>query len=106
MKAFLIFSGSGTLVVLSSGEEIENKRFLEKMAALGIEKFIAYEIPVALVKARYGYLFDNAAHALQGAKQLRVLDYNGERAMRLFKFDELGASFKHEPEGYTDRKSI
>ena len=106
MKAFLLFSGSGTMVVLSSVEDIENKQLLEKLAMKGIYKFIAYEIPLALAKERYGHHFDIAAHDMQGAKQLRVLDYNGERAMRLFKFDELGAEFRHEPEDYTEQKSI
>lgn len=106
MKAFLLCSGSGTIVVLSSSEDIENKKFLDKLATKGIEKFIAYEIPLALAKERYGHHFDLAAHDLHGARQLRVLDYNGERAMRLFRFDELGAEFRHEPEGYTEQKSI
>ena len=106
MKAFLLFSGSGTMVVLTSANDLENKQFLEKLAIKGISKFIAYEIPLALAKERYGHHFDLAAHDLAGAKQLRVLDYNGERAMRLFKFDELGAELRHEPEGYTEHKSI
>ncbi|MGR8932532.1 MAG: hypothetical protein ACU836_18060 [Gammaproteobacteria bacterium] len=106
MKAFLLCSGSGTLVVLSSSEDIENKKFLEKLATLGIYKFFAYEIPLALAKERYGHHFDVVSHDLQAAKQLRVLDYNGERAMRLFKFDELGSEFRYEPEGYTEQKSI
>ena len=106
MKAFLLFTGSGTMVVLSSVEDVENKKFLEKLATLGIYKFIAYEIPLALAKERYGHHFDVISEDLQGAKQLRVLDYNGERAMRLFKFDELGAEFRYEPEGYTEQKSF
>ncbi|MGR9052457.1 MAG: hypothetical protein ACU84J_07405 [Gammaproteobacteria bacterium] len=106
MKAFLLFSGSGTLVALSSSEDVENKQFLEKLAAKGIYKFIAYEIPLVLVKERYGRQFDHAVQDLQGDTQLRILDYNGERAMRMFKFGELGAEFKFEPEGYTEQKSL
>ncbi|MGR9046743.1 MAG: hypothetical protein ACU83N_15760 [Gammaproteobacteria bacterium] len=106
MKAFLLFSGSGTMVVLTPAEDIENKQFLEKLAVLGISKFIAYEIPLALAKERYGHHFDLAAHELAGSKQLRVLDYNGERAMRLFKFDELGAELRYEPDDYTEHKLI
>lgn len=94
------------MVVLSSGEAIENQQVLEKLAAKGIDKFIAYEIPLALIKERYSHHFDMAVHELQKAKPLRVLDYNGERVMRLFKFDELGEEFRHEPEGYTEQKSF
>ena len=32
MKAFLLFSGSGTLVVLSQHDDVEHKLFLEKLA--------------------------------------------------------------------------
>jgi len=106
LKTFLLFSGSGTIVVLSPSEDIENQRFLEKLATKGIYKFIAYEIPSVLAQERYGHHFDCAAHDVSQTKQLQVLDYNGERAMRLFRFDELGAEFRHDPEGYTEQKSF
>jgi hypothetical protein len=34
---------------------------------------------------------------LHESDDLRVLDYNGERAFALFRFDELGSPVFHEP---------
>lgn len=106
MKIFLLFSGSGTMVVMSDCSNVDDALFLEALASKGVEKFIAYEIPVLLAKERYGRHFDEAEQELATHRHLRVLDYNGERAMRLFRFDDLGPVFMHEPEGYTEQKSF
>ncbi|MCL7423162.1 MAG: hypothetical protein M8364_19935 [Methylobacter sp.] len=102
MKAYLLFSGSGTLVVLSQHDDVEHKLFLEKLAGKGIYKFIAHEIPLELAKERYGKHFDIATHDLYETDHLRVVDYNGERAMRLFKFSELGPEIMHEPDSFPE----
>ncbi|GAB4269685.1 MAG: hypothetical protein Kow0065_19710 [Methylomicrobium sp.] len=106
MKVFLVFSGSGTTVVLSNIASVDDPVLSQALASKGIEKYIAFEIPVALAKARYGHHFDEAEQELGEHRHLRVLDYNGERAMRLFRFDELGPMFMHEPPGYTELKSL
>ena len=106
MTVYLLFSGSGTMVVMSDCSSVDDAAFLEALASKGVEKFIAYEIPPALAKERYGHHFDKAEQELAEHRHLRVLDYNGERAMRLFRFDELGAVFMHEPQGYTEQKSL
>ena len=47
MKAALLFTGSGPLVILTSHASFTDPALLEKLAAKGIDKFIAYEVPVA-----------------------------------------------------------
>ena len=97
MKSFLLMTGSGTLIILTSHSSIENSILLDKLLAKGIEKFIAYEVPFDLARQRYGEHFKIVANDLHETDDLRVLDYNGDRAFRLFAFSELGKAHIHEP---------
>jgi hypothetical protein len=97
MKTFMLFTGSGPLVILTSHAAITAPGLLEKFAAKGIDKFIAHEIPLALARERYGGHFDVVIKDLHESDDLRVLDYNGERAFRLFRLSELGHPVLHEP---------
>ncbi|MCU7813085.1 MAG: hypothetical protein KZQ77_17915 [Candidatus Thiodiazotropha sp. (ex Notomyrtea botanica)] len=97
MKVFMLMTGSGPLMILTSHASIEDPQILEKLMGKGIEKFLAYEVPFALAKERYGGHFTVAANDLHETDDLRVLDYNGERAFKLFSFEELGKSISHEP---------
>lgn len=102
MKTFLLFTGTGPLLVLSSHSSVEDATFLEKLAAKGINKFIAYELPIATVQERYGNHYQIASRDLHETDDLRVIDFDGQRAFRLFKFDEYGERFMHEPAHSTD----
>ena len=97
MKSFLLMTGSGTLIILTSHNSIENSILLDKLLAKGIEKFIAYEVPFDLARQRYGEHFKIVANDLHETDDLRILDYNGDRAFRLFAFSELGKAHIHEP---------
>jgi hypothetical protein len=91
MKIALLFTGSGPLVIATSHDSLMDRVFLEKLRAKGIEKFIAYELPLDLVKTRYAGHFDVVMKDLHESDDLRVLDFNGERAFRLFHLKELGS---------------
>jgi hypothetical protein len=97
MKAFMLFTGSGPLVILTSHEGITKRELLDKFAAKGIDKFIAHEIPLPLARERYGGHFDVVTRDLHESDDLRILDYNGQRAFRLFRLAELGSPILHEP---------
>ena len=97
MKSFLLMTGSGPLVILTSHDSIEDSILLEKLLVKGIDKFVAYEVPHELATHRYGGHFNVVANDLHETDDLRVLDYNGERAFRLFSFAELGEACFHEP---------
>lgn len=96
MKVFMLITGSGPLVILTSHQSIEDSGLLAKLAAKGMDKFFAYEIPLELARERYAGHFDVASQDLHESDDLRVLDYNGERAFRLFRFSELGPELRHE----------
>jgi hypothetical protein len=93
----MLIAGSGPIVVLTSHTSIFDNALIEKLADNGIEKFIAYEIPLELAAQRYGGHFAVAQGDLRESDDLRVLDEDGERAFKLFRFDELGSSMVHEP---------
>ena len=57
---------------------------------------MAYEIPLELAKERYGGHFGTVVNDLHETDDLRVLDYNGERAFALFHFDELSSPVFYE----------
>ncbi|MDH3526069.1 MAG: hypothetical protein OEN52_02835 [Gammaproteobacteria bacterium] len=97
MKVFILYTGSGPLVILTSHENIEDPALLEKLGAKGVEKFIAFQIPYELAEKRYGGHFTVVKNDLGETDDLRVLDYNGERAFKLFSFDEMGEAIRHEP---------
>jgi hypothetical protein len=97
MKSFLLMTGSGPLMILTSHDSIVGEDLLEKLRVKGIDKFIAYEVPYDLAMQRYGGHFNVVANDLHESDDLRVLDYNGDRAFRLFSFAELGEACFHEP---------
>jgi hypothetical protein len=97
MKAFMMFTGGGPLVILTSHASVTDPLLLDKFRAKGIDKFIAYEIPMEAAKQRYAGHFDVVLRDLRETDDLRVLDYNGDRAFRLFRLDELGTPIHNEP---------
>jgi len=104
MKIFMLYTGSGPLVIMTSYRSVDTPGLLEKLSAKGIHKFIAHEIPVKMAQERYGGHFEMVQGNLDESDDLRVLDYNGERAFRLFRFDELGRAYKYEPDVYYDKE--
>lgn len=96
MNVFILFTGSGPLVILTSHASIEDPGLLEKLAGRGIDKFLAYSVPVALAKARYGMHFDIVGSDPSETDDLRVLDLDGTHAFRLFDFSEMTGPIAHE----------
>jgi hypothetical protein len=96
MNCFLIFAGSGPLVVLTSHDSVTDPKLLEKLKAKGIGKFLAFEVPLGLARERYGAHFMIVERDLSEKDDLRVLDYDGQRAFKRFRFRELGQPIEHE----------
>jgi len=96
MKAGMIISGSGALIYLTSHEKFMDDNIIKKFEAKGIDKFIAYELPVDEAKRRYGGHFDIVVQDLRETDDLRVLDYEGCRAFKMFSFKEMGEPYIYE----------
>ena len=90
MKAALLLSGNGAMVYLTSHAGIVDEHLITKFKAKGIDKFIVYEVPIEEAKARYGGHFEVVVRDLRETDDLRILDYQGTRAFKMFSFSELG----------------
>ena len=97
MKAGIFFAGSGPVLILTSYDSLTSQELIRKLDSKGIRKFIAYEIPVALVQARYGLHYDAIMSDLKQEDDLRVLDYDGHHIFLEFSFQELGVPIYYEP---------
>ncbi len=96
MKSGIIFSGSGPILVLTTYSDFSDEKFCEKMAAKGIKKFLAFEIPEDLCRQKYGRQYDIIMNDVKQEDDLRVLDYNGFNVFYNFPFNTWGKEYRHE----------
>ena len=96
MKAGIFFTGSGPILILTSHNSFDDPKFVEKLDAKGIKKFIAYEVPEEEVKEKYGKHFNMIMGDLRQSDDLRVLDYDGHRIFYNFSFKDRGEPLYHE----------
>jgi len=96
MKAGLIFTGTGPILILTTYESFEDTKLVAKLDAKGIRKFIACELPLEKVKAKYGNHYQVVMGDLKQTDDLRVLDYNGYNVFHNFSFSEMGRPIYHE----------
>lgn len=90
MKAGVIFTGSGPILILTSFESLVNDEFAMKLGQKGIKKYIACEVPLELCRKKYGQHYDVIMKDVQQEDDLRVLDYNGHNVFYVFSFQDLG----------------
>ena len=97
MHGAIIFAGSGPIVILTSHEGLEDPDLLERFAAKGITKFIGYPLEAEVLRSKYGNHFDVVQERLDETDDLRVLDFDGQRALKLLPFASFGKPVFHEP---------
>jgi len=95
MRSYLVFTGTGPILVLTTFPEISDPRLTEKLAHKGIEKFIAYEVPLDHVRRLYGVPFEVIASDLADTEDVRILDFNGHHIFNVFSLKELGEAVRH-----------
>jgi len=96
MKAGVVFTGSGPILVLTTYESFKNPKFIEKLSQKGIKKFIAQEVRIELCKEKYGTHFQVVKNDVRETDDLRILDYNGHHIFLNIPFEEMGEPFRHE----------
>jgi hypothetical protein len=94
IRAYLIFTGTGPILVLSTYPSLTDERLVEKLRYKGIDKFLAYEVDLEAVRARYAHSYANIVKDLEAEEDLRVLDFNGHQIMANFSLEELGEPIK------------
>ncbi|HVR99158.1 MAG TPA: hypothetical protein VMW27_21240 [Thermoanaerobaculia bacterium] len=93
-RAYILFAGSGPILILSTYSELTDERLVSKLRYKGIDKFIAYEVNLDAVRQRYERSFDNISQDLEAEEDMRVLDFNGHQIMANFSLEELGEPVK------------
>ena len=94
MRAYIIFSGTGPILILTTYPELTDERLVGKLRHKGIAKFIAYEVPLERVREIYGVPFEVIAADLEQTEDHRVLDFNGHHIFGSFSFAEFGDPIK------------
>jgi len=98
MKAGMIITGSGSILALTSSDSFESSAFVDAVKEKGIDKYIVFEVPEALVKSRYGQHYYVTMADRKQSDLLRVVDVDGQRIFRNFDLKSLGnAIFYEEP---------
>jgi hypothetical protein len=90
MKAGILFTGTGPILILTTYASLDDPKLIEKLTQKGIKKYIAYDVPEELVKQRYGQHFKVILGDLKQTDDLRVLDYDGHHVFYNFSLDEIG----------------
>lgn len=90
MKAGVLFTGSGPILMVTSHKSFSDPLLLAKLRDKGINKFICFEVPEALVASKYGNHYKVILEDLRQQDDLRVVDYNGNHVFKSFSFEELG----------------
>jgi hypothetical protein len=96
MKAGVLFTGSGPILILTTYESLSDPKLVEKLTQKGIKKFIAYEVSEELVKQKYGKHYGVILGDLKQTDDLRVLDYDGHHVFYNFSLKEIGKPVYHE----------
>jgi hypothetical protein len=95
MRAYLIFTGSGPILILTTFASVTDERLVAKLRHKGIAKFIAYEVPLERTRKLYGVPFEVIAADLAGQEDLWVLDFNGHHIFASFRLSDLGEPIRH-----------
>ena len=97
MKAAIVFTGTGPILILTTYKTFDDPKLVEKLMLKGINKFIAGELPLDLVKMKYQSQFDAILNDVKQANDLRVLDYNGHNVFHNFSFADIIEYVRYEP---------
>jgi len=94
MKAGLIFTGSGPILIVTSYPAFDDPGLVAKLKDKGIDKYAAFEVPVETCRRQYGARFVSVCQDLKEKNDLRVLDYSGEHAFYSFTWEEMQGPVK------------
>lgn len=93
MKAVIVFTGTGPILILFSYPSMDDPHFISKLKAKGIKKFISFEVPIDQCKDLYGYRYQDIVEDLQDRNDMRVLDFDGHHIFNHFSLRKMGSPF-------------
>jgi hypothetical protein len=92
MRSYLVLTETGPILTVTSCPSATDRRLRAALTRKGIDKFIAYEVPVDYVHRLYGVPFEVIAADLEQGKDVRVLDFNGRHIFASVSLAKLGQS--------------
>ena len=96
MRSYLVLTENGPLLVMTSVESITEGILLDSLRGKGVDKFIAYEVPVEKVHEFYGVPFEIISADLERGNDLRVVDFDGPHIFNCLSFTDLGRQIQYE----------
>jgi hypothetical protein len=96
MRAALIFTNTGPILALTSLERFDDPGLIARLAAKGIAKYLAYEIPLDEVRGWYGPSYDAVLTDRAQEDELRILDIDGPHIFCHLRLSSLGPAIRCE----------
>ena len=84
MKAGILFTETGPILILTRHENFSDPDLVNKLASKGIKRFIAFEVPEDTVREKYGNHFNVVMRDLGQSDDLWVMDYDGHHVFYNF----------------------
>ncbi len=98
MKAVIVFTGTGPILVITSYPSIDDPNFIRKLKEKGIEKFVSFEVDIDRCRHIYGSKCYSVIEDLQAAHKddMMVLDVDGVHILKNFSLKKIGPPFVFE----------
>ncbi len=96
MKSYFVWTAIGPQVILTSCNLVTASDCLKELAKRGHKKFVAHEVPLDLVKRKYGTHYDSVLRDPKQNEALRVVDEDGKRVLNNFSLKDLGPAINYE----------
>ena len=96
MKAAIIITGTGPILVMDTYPSINSPNFVNKLKGKGISKFIAFEVPIDQCQHIYGAKYHNTSEDLKEAEGMEVLDVDGLHIFKNFSLKKAETPFVFE----------
>jgi hypothetical protein len=90
MKAAIIFSGTGPILIISTYENLLNENIATALKNKGMKKYILSEVSVEKCRELYGNHFALVAETMNPEGDIRVLDFDGSHVFINFSFKDMG----------------
>ena len=99
MKAGVVLTGTGPILVITSYPSIDDPNLINKLKGKGISKFIAFEVPIDQCQHIYGAKYHSIPEDLKEAESLEVLDVDGLHIFKNFSLKKAETPFAYENKG-------
>ena len=96
MKAGVIITGTGAILVLTACDSFDHPDAVNSLRRKGITRYIAFEVPVDLVKTQYGRHFSITLADRGQSDACRVVDVDGSRIFQNFSLNVFGQPIMHD----------